>query len=126
MNSLLSWGIGGVILAVFVAPTFWMMVQSARKREDERSARDDRESRERGDREAKLVDTLARSVEQQRLALEQWQRFEADEKSTHQTLMAGFASIAESMKLVAERMDSAADRDRAILASLEAKERKVS
>jgi hypothetical protein len=119
MNSLLGWGIGGIILAVFVAPTFWLMVKSAQKREDERSDRDDRESKERGDREAKLVEALSRSVEQQRVALEQWQRFEADERATHQTLTSGFASVAAAMDKVVDRLDASALRDQQILEALE-------
>lgn len=115
MNSLLSWGIGGIILAVFVAPTFWIMVQAAKKREEERNARDDRESRERSDREMRLVEALARSVEQQKAALDQWLRFEADEKAAHLNLVDRFESIGQTMQKMVERLDASAERDREIL-----------
>ena len=97
MSSLLQWGIGGAILAVFVAPTFWVMVRAVQKREDARQARDDEDNKARREREMKLVDTLSKSVEQQRLALEQWRSFEAQEEKTHAAILAGLQALTDRL-----------------------------
>lgn len=97
LSGLLQWGIGGAILAVFVAPTFLLLVRSAQKREDARQARDDVEASARREREMKLVDALAKSVEQQRIALEQWRAFESAEEKTHAAILAGLSSIADRL-----------------------------
>lgn len=118
MNSLLGWGIGGVILAVFVAPTFWLMVKTAQKRDDERSTRDVEESKARSLREDKLVEALAKSVEQQRDALDQWLRFEEEEKTIHLSLIDRFDSIVSALQKINDRLESSAERDREILKQL--------
>ncbi len=114
-TSLLQWGLGGAVLAVFVVPVFYGLARAAQTREaarqknedarialdqEERKARLDRENREaelRAERERKLVDALVASVEQQKLALEQWRRFEEQEEKTHDALLKGFAAISERL-----------------------------
>jgi hypothetical protein len=107
-SSLMNYGLAGAVLAVFVVPLFYGMARNAQKREDarialdqeERKSRLDRENREaelRAERERKLVDALVASVEQQKLALEQWRRFEEQEEKTHAALLNGFAQISERM-----------------------------
>jgi hypothetical protein len=98
MDSLLSWGVGGVILAVFVAPTFWLMVKSAQKREEDRSKREDEDAKLNAARVDKLIDALAKSVEQQKAALDQWRLFEAQEEKVHSALLAGLSQITTSLQ----------------------------
>jgi len=97
LSGLLQWGIGGAILAVFVAPTFYLMVRSAQKREEGRQSRDDIEATARREREMKLVDALTKSVEQQRIALDQWRAFEAAEEKTHAAILASLSAIADRL-----------------------------
>lgn len=104
LNGLLQWGVGGVILAVFVAPTFLILVRGAQKREEERARRDEDERRERNERERRLVDALVASVDQQKAALEEWRRFEGTEEKTHAALLQGIAQIGATLASISERM----------------------
>jgi hypothetical protein len=96
-SSLLEWGIGGAILAVFVAPTFWAMVRAGQKREEERAARDARDADLRNDRETKVITALVASVEQQRQALENWKQYETQEEKVHSALLAGLSQVTSSL-----------------------------
>jgi nicotinic acid phosphoribosyltransferase len=93
MNSLLSWGIGGIILAVFVAPTFYIMVKAAQARDESRTKREDDEVKRTSDRVDRLIDALSKSVDQQKQALEQWRLFEVQEEKVHAALLAGLSQL---------------------------------
>lgn len=119
INSLLQWGIGGIILAVFVAPTFWLMVRGAQKREEARAKREEdeatasrlREEAEttiRREREKQLVDALTRSVEQQREALAQWRQFEAQEEKVHTAILAALTNLTNLLTAQQRAADSTA------------------
>lgn len=121
-SSLLNYGLAGVILAVFVVPTFWLLARSAQRREDarlkvdedERTVRDDerkarfaqdmKESDLRAERERKLVDALVASVDQQKQALEQWRHFEHQEEKVHAAILSGLAQVTATLGQIAERM----------------------
>lgn len=132
-SSLLQWGLGGAVLVVFVVPIFYSMARNAQKREDarmevekteraarlkieedERAARDEerkarfaqdlRDSELRAERERKLVDALVASVEQQKLALDQWRRFEEQEEKVHAAILTGLAQVTQTLAQIADRM----------------------
>lgn len=128
-TSLLNYGLGGIVLAVFVVPIYLGMARAAQRREEarikadeaERTVRDDerkarfaqdiRDSELRAERERKLVDALVATVEQQRqaidqqkLALEQWRRFEEAEEKTHTALLAGLAQVTATLAQIGERI----------------------
>lgn len=114
-SELLQWGIGGIILAVFVVPIFYGMARAAAAREnaraetekserETRAKRDDRDAELRAERERKLVDALVASVEQQKLALEQWRRFEEQEEKVHVSILAGLAQTTQTLATIADRV----------------------
>lgn len=121
-SSLLNYGLGGLVLVVFVVPIYLGMARAAQKREDarlevdkaERTARDEerkarfaqdlRDAELRAERERKLVDALVASVEQQKLALDQWRRFEEQEEKVHAAILQGLAQVTATLGQIAERM----------------------
>lgn len=121
-SSLLQWGLGGVLLAVFVVPIYFGMARSAQRREDARMkaededrkvrdderkarfAREEKDAELRAHREGKLIDALVASVEQQKQALEQWRRFEESEEKTHAAILNGLAQTTQTLARIAERL----------------------
>jgi hypothetical protein len=101
---LLQWGIGGCILAVFVAPVFLLLVRQTQKREDERAAADLAERKLRQERENVMLDALVKSVEQQRVALEQQKAFEVAEERVHAAIHQGLAQITASLASITETL----------------------
>ena len=110
-SSLLNYGLGGLVLVVFVVPIYLGMARAAQKRDDarlevdkaERAARDEerkarfaqdlRDAELRAERERKLVDALVASVEQQKQALDQWRRFEEQEEKVHAAILQGLGQV---------------------------------
>lgn len=116
-TSLLQWGIGGAILTVLVVPIFYGFARAAQNREaarlaqeqkesDARLQRENRESELRAESQRKLIDALVASVDSQKLALEQWRRFEEQEEKTHAALLAGMAQVTATMAQIGERIAS--------------------
>lgn len=116
-TNLLQYGFGGAVLAIFVVPVFYIMARSAQNREaarlaieqKEHQARLDRETREnelRAESQRKLIDALVASVDSQKLALEQWRRFEEQEERTHAALLAGMAQVTATLAQISERLAS--------------------
>lgn len=114
-TNLLQYGFGGAVLAIFVVPVFYIMARSAQNREaarlaieqKEHQARLDRETREnelRAESQRKLIDALVASVDSQKLALEQWRRFEEQEERTHAALLAGMAQVTATLAQIGERI----------------------
>lgn len=101
LGSLLEWGVGGAILAVFVAPTFLLMVRGAQKREDARAQRDAEDARRHMEREDKLVAMLTTALELQ--------------KSTHDHL----AKTADSRAMVDARLVAAFDASAKAMAEIQ-------
>lgn len=113
--SLKDYGLGGIVLAVFVVPIYIGMARAAQRREDarikadeaERTVRDEerkarfaqdlRDSELRAERERKLVDALVTS-------LDQWRRFEEQEEKTHAALLAGMAQVTATLAQIGERL----------------------
>lgn len=123
-TSLLQWGLGGAVLAVFVVPVFYIFARGVQSREaarqkgedarqqldqKEREARLERENREaelKAESQRKLIDALVASVDSQKLALEQWRRFEEQEERTHAALLAGMAQVTATLAQIGERLAS--------------------
>lgn len=116
-TNLLQYGFGGAVLAIFVVPVFYVMARAAQNREaarlaieqKEHQARLDREIREaelRAESQRKLIDALVASVDSQKLALEQWRRFEEQEEKTHAALLAGMAQVTATLAQIGERIAS--------------------
>lgn len=116
-TNLLQYGFGGAVLAIFVVPVFYVMARAAQNREAarlaieqaEHKARLDREIREaelRAESQRKLIDALVASVDSQKLALEQWRRFEEQEEKTHAALLAGMAQVTATLAQIGERIAS--------------------
>ena len=120
LGHLAQWGIAGLILAVFVAPMFWLMARGVQRREDGRAQLDAEERKLRAARESKLIDALTMSVEQQRIALDEWRRFESAEEKTHEALLRGMTSVAENMGAMTQRMR---DEERSVTESVRSQER---
>lgn len=115
LGGLAQWGIGGAILAVLVAPVFLMMVRGAQKREDDRGKRDEEDIRARREREGKLVDALVASVEQQKMALEQWRAFEVKEERVHEAMMVTLSQVTAHLGSIADRLKTHGDMAQANL-----------
>lgn len=116
-NSLLQWGLGGAILAILVVPIFYGFARAAQNREaarlaldqkehEARLARENREAELRAESQRKLIDGLVASVDSQKLALDQWRRFEEQEEKTHAALLAGMAQVTATMAQIGERIAS--------------------
>lgn len=121
-SSLLNYGLGGLVLVVFVVPIYLGMARAAQKREDarlevdkaERAARDEerkarfaqdlRDAELRAEREHKLVDALVASVEQQKQALDQWRRFEEQEEKVHAAILQGLGQVTATLGQICERL----------------------
>lgn len=116
-NSLLQWGIGGAVLVVLVVPIFYGFARAAQAREaarlaqeqkesDARLVRENREAELKAESQRKLIDALVASVDSQKLALEQWRRFEEQEEKTHAALLAGMAQVTATLAQISERLAS--------------------
>lgn len=94
VGSLSQWGIAGAILAVFVAPVFYVMIKSFQRREE---------------RDGNVTDALIMSVDQQKAALEQWRNFELNEEKVHAAIMANLGQVAQNLSIIADRMQAHAE-----------------
>lgn len=116
-TSLLNYGLAGAVIAILVVPVFYMFARSEQNREaarldqerkesDARLLRENRDSELRAESQRKLIDALVASVDSQKLALEQWRRFEEQEEKTHAALLAGMAQVTATMAQIGERIAS--------------------
>jgi len=121
-TSLFNYGLGGIVLAVFVVPIYLGMARAAQRREEarikadeaERVVRDEerkarfaqdlRDAELRAERERKLVDALVASVEQQKVALDRSLRFEEQEEKVHNAILQGLAQVTQTLASIADRM----------------------
>ena len=114
-TSLLNYGLAGAVIAILVVPVFYMFARSAQNREaarldqerkesDARLQRENRDSELRAESQRKLIDALVTSVDSQKLALDQWRRFEEQEEKTHAALLAGMAQVTATLAQIGERI----------------------